>query len=163
MSQDNKPKSVNGLPTNLFQRRLVEDKDTLWKIVKAMHPYIPDTFTNNKDKVCSMKDERLKAYMKYDWVNIEFRAKGYGMVSIGITNCEDTTNGCGLMGGDVTRQDMRDALESGNVKFRVWRFVDDHHSKREHFAQELSCKEIFEAANYTQPTVAEWYKFYYSD
>ena len=76
--------------TTQFQKRLIDDKETLWAIVKIYHPELPDTWETIKSGTMSVKDNKLSAYQKYDWVCIDFRVKDYGLISIGIQNANQS-------------------------------------------------------------------------
>lgn len=150
-----------------FQSKLSSDKDALWDIVKLFHPDIPDTVTNVKGtKTYSVKDDKMETYLKYQWVCISFKVRGYGLIDIGINNTENHN----LYGSGVTKKDMKEALKNGNVSFAAWRFcIDSIYSKN----KELSDKNrdsfsymagrLLSLHGYKLIEVEEWYEYYYSD
>ena len=136
-----------------FQAKIVEDKDTLWAIVKLFHPNIPST----------VKDD-LRAYAgNYHWVSIEFMAKEYGKVALCINNCKDSTP---LWGDSVTKKDMQKAIKSGNVQFYIWRMWNDKLKKNNDDNERLLTiiyTDILNRAGYQIQTVDEWFRLYYQD
>lgn len=138
-----------------FQKRLSQDKETLWKIVKVFHPEIPDT-----------AKERIKeGGLLYDWVTISMRIKGYGYISLGIDNCYQTK----LYGPYITKEKMQKALIDGTVTFRIWRFADDVKSRPYSVTNSLHEPEmeegikILKEAGYKLQSASEMYKIYYED
>lgn len=142
-----------------FQRKLVKDKETLWTIVKIFHPDIPETF-ETKNGPLSVKDNKLCAYLKYDWVCIEFRIKSFGVVSLGIDNCHQWE----LFGPKITKNMMQKALNDGTCKFHVWRFTRDEMSAAGQSKElEAAAIDILKKAGYSLQSVSEMYKIYYED
>jgi hypothetical protein len=142
-----------------FQAKLLSDRGTLWDIVKLFHPTMPDEVENFKGtKIVNIKEERLAAYSKYQWVVIEFRVRTYGLISIGITNVRNST----CYGSGITKQHMSDDIANGNVKFDAWRFSLDKlfNSVRDKSEQ---ASEILISKGYKLIEVDEWYNYYYQD
>jgi hypothetical protein len=146
-----------------FQKSLVNDRDTLWGIVKLFHPDIPEESPTNKGLV-STKDRKLSANVKYDWVVIVFRVRGWGIVSIGINNCHQYK----LFGPKITKEDMSKALKDGTCTLRTWRFCMDKKSSSTKIGaeEEECCKqavELLKSRGYKLQSVEEMYEIYYSD
>ena len=141
-----------------FQEQLLSDPDTLWDIVKIMHPGIPDTVTNNKGENLDVKEVRMKAKALYNWVVIEFRVKGYGMICIIIDNSYSLDF---LHGPNITKERMQEVLDKGRVEFRVSRSVLD----KDHYP--YNPFETFDAVisllkeKYSVINADEWYSYYY--
>ena len=65
-----------------FQGTLLKDLENCWQIVKVFHPTLKE-----EDRV-RMK---VKKGSSYQWVQIEFRVKGYGRISIGVSNVHNSS------------------------------------------------------------------------
>lgn len=149
-----------------FQKRLLADTDTLWQIVKLMHPDIPETQVANKAKVLSVKNDKLKARLHYDWVCIDFHVRGWGDVSIGVDNSRNHK----LYGPHITKQQMADSLKDGSTSMNVWRFVNDKkhdpnailESKPEEPCIKLAV-ELLYTKNYKLQSADEMYEIYYAE
>lgn len=142
-----------------FQAKLISDKDTLWNIVKLFHPELPDEVPNNAGMI-SVKDVRLCAYTNYDWVCIEFRARGYGLISIGVENCNDVNFKHLGMGHKL--EDFQRTLDEGGVAFRAWRFAMDCKSDDGN-PDVAEYTKILTDAGYELQSAKEWYDYYYKD
>ena len=149
-----------------FQKRLLADTETLWAIVKLLHPDIPDTFIGKKDKVIDVKKDRLAAHLRYDWVCIEFRVRGFGQISIGISNAKNYK----LMGPNVTKAQMTTALLDGTITMKVWRFTLDKWYDQDAIVLSKPEEPILAQAaqllynqGYTLQSPDEMYGIYYSE
>jgi hypothetical protein len=158
--------------TTKFQKKLMNDLDTLWGIVKIYHPDIPEHTTTNKGEQLNVKEKKLSAYLKYDWVCIDFRVKGYGLISIGVDNCNQT----GLFGPRISKQQMSKALRDGTCSIRTWRFSLDSKYKsftpekgswntRSEAEEALDQKavELLTSKGYGLQSVDEMFQIYYED
>lgn len=168
-----------------FQERLSKDYETLWKIIKLYHPDIDDKhFERFKSVPTQVKGGAWKninksVYLKYDWVIIDFNIRGYGRISLRIENCKNSGGalGIGLFGPRVTKKDMQNAIDQGNVEMYIGRFADDK-VYREQEIKDASTPDylkekdpealaagiqVLKDAGYTIQSVDEWYKIYYSD
>lgn len=149
-----------------FQSRLLSDKDAIWDIIKLFHPDIPNTVSSFKgDKIFNVRD-KIEVYVKYQWVCISFRIREYGVIDIGITNSNNHT----LYGGGITKDDMKDALDNGDVKFRAWRFsLDKIYRENEELARKTEksldymAGRLLSLHGYKLVEVDEWFDYYYSD
>jgi hypothetical protein len=99
-----------------FQKRLMADKATMWKIVKMFHPDLDDSH-----------ESKLQAHPRYHWVCIDFDVTNYGTVSIGVDN---GNNPAVLMGPDITKEQIKAAIKSGKISMQVWRFANDSYFKK---------------------------------
>lgn len=154
----------------VFQKKLIEDKNTCWDIVKLYHPDIPDFTTTDKGDKIDVKALRMCISLKYDWVIIDFKVKDYGCISIGIHNAKNYN----LFGMGITKKMMQRDLDNGTTQFSVWRFVKDKFYQPsisiETTAYTLKEQELAEKAinllkskGYKLQSVEEFYKIYYQD
>lgn len=132
---------------NNFQKSLTSNKNCIWDIVKIFHPDIEEE-----------KKEKIKAYIKYDWVCI----RGCG-VDIGIQF------ECHLMSGFKPLHLFEKELK--NNEFRAWRFVEDSKYKLEN-KEELRYLKVFykkclndilKKHNIEKPTARQMSDFYHSE
>jgi hypothetical protein len=147
-----------------FQQKLSKDKETLWKIVKLFHPEIPNIARTNSGTV-NVKNVRMEACLKYTWVSIKFRVRGYGYIDIGMQNSSNSS-----LWGKVTKEQMNNALTSGEVKFDIWRFtLDKVYQREEAYAKATrdrfsnQATVILKEAGYKLIELEEFYESYYSD
>lgn len=101
---------------SFFQQGLVNDRETLWKIVRVFHPDVPDSARIS-----------FLASLKYDWVKVKADVKRYGTIAIGINNCNH------IMSGDsIDESSYEFALQDKMVEFLAWRFVSDRFYREKH-------------------------------
>lgn len=124
-------------------------KEHLIEICQILHPELTQSQLS-----------LLKFYTQYTWVKVLFSVKGYGWISFGLNNHNSS-----FWGNGVTKEKIKNELKSGDIHFRVWRFVDDSLYKKNKDKDEtlyLLAKKYIER-NYQLPTVNEFYNNYYKD
>lgn len=149
-----------------FQNKLLQDKECLWDLVKLFHPNIPDTVVINEGKVLSVKDDKMAAYPRYSWVSVDFRVRGYGLVNFAVNNKENFT----LWGNGVTKADMQEALDNGDVTMGGWRISldkiykeDPRLSDKNRNGLSYLAGRILALHGYSLIEVDEWFESYYED
>lgn len=153
-----------------FQTTLINDKETLWEIIKIYHPGIPE-YTQYKKKLVSVKDVILKVRPHYSWVNIEFNVKEYGYISFTINNMDSDHS---IWGNKHTLANFEQYIKQKKLTFRVWRFYDDcQFVNSDPLAKEKTYKEkldgireieiiqLLKNKGYKIATAQEWFNNYY--
>lgn len=131
--------------TTLTKFQQTVKRELLQEVVKFFHPNIP------KDAL-----ERIRWHTKYSWVCIEFRAKDYGYISIGINNHDVHP----VIWGPITKDFTHELFESGRVRYRIWRFADDCLFKKEDVQEDRNVVFFGQIPN---PTEEEFYDYYMRD
>lgn len=152
--------------TTQFQKDLSADKETLWAIVKLLHPDIPETFIGNKDRVISVKKDRLACNLRYDWICIDFQVRGWGQVAIGIDNSRNYK----LYGPHITKKQMAASLLDGTTTMNVWRFVNDKGHDPDHIIESkpeepgiIAAVKLLYDRGYKLQSADEMYEIYYEE
>jgi hypothetical protein len=135
---------------NSFQKALLKNKDAAWEIIKVFHPDILEEYK-----------DRLKIYLKYDWVCIELKAQKNISVSIGVTFQ------CNLYSGNKPLHLFEKELK--NNSFKAWRFYDDSKSiigivpDNEVNMYNDKVNNILNRYNIPKPTAKQMSDYYHSD
>lgn len=120
-------------------------RELLMEIVKFFHPNIPQESL-----------EKIQWHTKYSWVCIEFSAKNYGKISLGINNHETSP----IVWGPISKEMTHNFFESDRIKYRIWRFVDDCLFKTDDIQEDRNT--VF-FGQIPQPTEEEFYDYYMKD
>lgn len=129
-----------------FQENI--DKELMIDIVKLFHPSL--------DVEVIKKNIKFKPHGNYNWVMIMFSVKDYGYISLGICNHESTK----CLFGPISKEYVSKLFKDKCITYKIWRFVDDIHSKNESYIQQDSSEFI---RRIPLPSEEEFYSYYMRD
>ena len=121
------------------------DKQLLLNIVNYFHP---DLNLKNHDKI--------KYSIKYNWVIIEFRIKGYGYISLGLYNHHCIKP----LWGPISKERVKELFDENLIGYKIWRFIDDVKYNVEGYIREDNSffKDVIPL-----PSQEEYYDYYMKD
>lgn len=144
----------------LFQQSMtVED---MIYCVKLAHPDLDSELVKKAFWDPKKKQMATRCPGPYTWCSFQHKFKGYGYVNICIDNHRNHT----LWGPNVTKAQIKRALDAGEIGWRAWRITIDRRYKD--FDSDKADTAMAEIVSYVSgiyqlPSVDEFYDYYYED